>query len=499
MKRDKRCKLSIEEESNIASLYQKGIQLSKLAEKFNVSVGCVQNILRAYRIKLRTPAEGIRLLHDHVNIVPPANFPWHLKNKFHKLIGVLLLTDGCVKKDRYTILFVCTDLILQKYFVSLCKERYGVLPTVSYFMKNGKETAIHNKETYLQLRNLILLSSKNFHDKNKEPQLDDFQPSLSFLENENFEALKECIRLAMSTEGSIHTEFIKNSVYPVLEFSCAHPLLCQQWKKIFNRFGIKSYISRSKVTWSGVKGLRIKKLESIEKFIQIGGFIEGVKITGKSKYFRGLSKNSLLKLLYEMRVHSFNFLINHSTVEKKQIIREMVESPKMREKWWKVCVELPTTLKQLEKEKKDEEKIKGKLEKILQKEKLRSEIIQFVKDSSSRGTFPTWKDIQLKFKIGYRSYFNSIIEIYELANVNYPRRIKRIAKKPFKNRNMGRKAIKDYVIQKVKEGVLPSRKEIEKEVRVKFSSYFESVDKAYKYVGIKFKRLSPFKRAILVN
>jgi hypothetical protein len=122
-----------------------------------------------------------------------------------------------------------------------------------------------------------------------------------------------------------------------------------------------------------------------------------------------------------------------------------------------------------------------------------------VKDCASRGIFPTWADIEKRFKICYKSYFSSILEIYKLAGVIYPRVIKRKQKKPFKSKDEGREAIKEYILKKAREGILPSRQEIENEVRVRFSSYFRSIDEAYNFANIKFIRPVLFKRAILVK
>jgi hypothetical protein len=175
---------------------------------------------------------------------------------------------------------------------------------------------VFSKKAYLELLKLSPSYKKCPRKESMEDYLNEAQPTLSFLKGESLDLLKECVRIAMSTEGSIHIEFPRDTIYLRLEFACAHPKLTLEWQEIFRKVGIESTISKSRVTWSGIKGLRISKLDSIKKFIEIGGFINGVKITGKSKYFGGIIKNQLLKKSFELKMNSFHFP-NHFTVKEK--------------------------------------------------------------------------------------------------------------------------------------------------------------------------------------
>ena len=49
-------------------------------------------------------------------------------------------------------------------------------------------------------------------------------------------------------------------------------------------------------SWSGIGGVRFYNKQSLKKFLQIGGFISGVKITRKSRVYAGIEKNTLLKI-----------------------------------------------------------------------------------------------------------------------------------------------------------------------------------------------------------
>lgn len=319
MKRDPRCNFTIQQEREIINLYEKGSCLRQVGEKFDVNSSRICRILKANKIRRRSHSEGTRLLHKHLKVDPPNDFPWHLYGKFSKLLSVFLLTDGYMKKGG-GIMLICTDEILQRYFLTLVKEAYGLAPTISAFMKKGKETIVHSKSVSANL----LKSSPTYNTYPRNISKQDYfqkpQPSLTFLENEEINVLKETVRIAMSTDGTVNVDFPHNSIYPKLEFSCAHPILLHQWKRIFEKIGIKSFFIKSNVTWSKLRGLGIKELRSIRRFVEIGGFINGVKITGKSKYYKGIPKNSLLKLIINLHDKSFQFPHTFVTTHKNYIL-----------------------------------------------------------------------------------------------------------------------------------------------------------------------------------
>jgi len=331
LKRDPRCKFSLKEEQEIIILYNKGLCLSQVGNKFNTSLSTIRRILIENDIDRRSHGEGTRLLHKHIEIKPPVDFPWDLRHVFSKLLSVFLLTDGYMRKGG-GIMLINTDMTLQRYFLTLIKEAYRLAPTASSFMHKGKETIVHSKLVSSELLNYS--PSYNTYPRNcsSTEYFQKPQPSLDFLKNENIKLLKECIRIAMSTDGTVNVEFPRNMIYPKLEFSCAHPILLQQWKKIFEKIGIKSFIIKSNITWSKIRGLGIKELKSVRRFIEIGGFIKGVKITGKSKYYRGVSKNSLLELVLSLNEKSFHFLPYLEIKEKNQIVREMITNPSKHSK-----------------------------------------------------------------------------------------------------------------------------------------------------------------------
>ncbi|MFH1332475.1 MAG: hypothetical protein ABIH63_04300 [archaeon] len=208
--------------------------------------------------------------------------------------------------------------------MTLIQEKYGLHPTIKSYMQSGKETSVFSKEVTKSLLE-ISPSYNTYPTKGLKNYIAGPQPSLRFLENEDMSLLVESVRIAMSCEGSIFPEFSRDIVYPNLQFACSHPELLEEWQDLFQKVGIKSFILKSKMTWSGVKGLGIKELKSIKRFIEIGGFIEGVEITGKSKYYKGIYKNDLLKTLFNMRMKSFRFQKDYSNKTKNEIIGGIIK------------------------------------------------------------------------------------------------------------------------------------------------------------------------------
>jgi len=521
MKRNPHCKFTIEEEQKMIRLYNSGLGLTQVGNKFHVWAATVGKILKANGINRRYHGEGTRLLHDHLEVKPPQDFPRHLHEKLSKLLAVFLLTDGYMKKGG-GVMLICTDEVLQNYFLTLIKESYGLTPTVNAYMKKGKETIVHSKAVASKLLELSPSYKTCPWNINPKTYFQGPQPSLSFLENEEIDVLKEVIRIAMSTDGTASAEFPRNMVYPKLEFACAHPILVKEWQVIFDKAGIKTYLLQSKITWSKVKGLGIKELNSIRRFIEIDGFIEGVKITGKSRYYAGITKNNLLNLLFTMNEHSFQFPQDMSTEEKNFVLREMIVNPTKRKKWWKIGVYGPIEKKKLEKEtikkeilnfvkkeakngnfptyvklraqfKRDPENyFKGGMKEIYQctgvktkKEAMRERILDCVRSSVGNHHFPSYDEINRTLHTNLDAYFTSITDVYEKAGLRYPRVIKRKAKKSFTTKEEGREAIKKYLLEKIDEGSYPSSNQIEDDVRVKLSTYFCGTEEAYNYANIK--------------
>lgn len=281
------------------------------------------SLIQIYDVRIREPSKGVRLHYNHINIEPPKDFPWHLKEKFSKLIAVFLLTEGNVRRDG-RISLVCKDGVLQRYYITLFRETFDLAPTLKSYMYRGKDTSIYSKEALSEL--LKLCPSYKTHPWNEDVSsyLEKTQPTLAFLRDERTELLKESIRLAMSAEGSVTPDFPPDTIpRPKMEFSCAHPILTFEWQRVFDELDIKTYITRSKVAWAGTRGLGISDLKSIKRFLEIGGFIKGVKVTSKSPYYAGLTKNKVLKAIFEARKRHITFSKHQSANQKHPLIRQI--------------------------------------------------------------------------------------------------------------------------------------------------------------------------------
>lgn len=221
------------------------------------------------------------------------------------LIATMLLTDGHVYKRRkiYEVGFsskstVLSDLFLElvylwndKFNFSRYKDKNGVLRNYAYLPENN------------DIVNLIPSYKTSPRKQTKTEYFNEAQPSLDFLSKQDRIYKIICSRIALSTDGclSIHFNRRKNRtrVSGKLMLSCAHPFLCKEWKRIFSDIGLNFQIVSGKNKWGGIVGLYCYKKTDIEKFYKYGGFIEGVTISGKSRYFTGKEKNELLKRYLE--------------------------------------------------------------------------------------------------------------------------------------------------------------------------------------------------------
>ncbi len=94
----------------------------------------------------------------------------------------------------------------------------------------------------------------------------------------------------MSTEGAISPAFRSDArfPYPHLLFSCKHPILKVQWRQFFRTFGI-----HFKPT---IEQLETNQLKITERFLELGGFLDGIPVQENSYYF-GLERNDVLKAI----------------------------------------------------------------------------------------------------------------------------------------------------------------------------------------------------------
>ncbi|KPV61535.1 MAG: hypothetical protein AOA65_2352 [Candidatus Bathyarchaeota archaeon BA1] len=314
-KRYNASRFNIYDELSILGIYELGLGTRSLAHLYRCSTGSIHNMLKAYSsirlTEMRSTGNGTsrfyRFQNDAINVKPPlTSFVKNLKDQeyveeFDKIICVLGLTDGfgCIHGEQGFVGISSNSCIIHEIFVDLMYYRFNVLPG-SFFRgdpKQGYVTAYHNREikSIVETLNAICIALKHSpaHHERAEAYLSKPQPSLKFLIQSKRKTRELGLRLAFSADGGCSLRIKRGYVYPDLFLACAHPILVYDWKRLAEEFGIRLSIKKGK-TWSGYEMLRTQALSSAHKFLKIGGFIKGVKVTRHSPYYAGIDKQALL-------------------------------------------------------------------------------------------------------------------------------------------------------------------------------------------------------------
>ena len=119
-------------------------------------------------------------------------------------------------------------------------------------------------------------------------------------------------------------------------------------------------------------------------------------------------------------------------------------------------------------------------------QKIRQEVIQYIKMCAKQNKYPIAREIQKEFKINLLSYFKDIFEVYKLAGVRYPEHKKRMSgRKPTEAEKEKIKAkIINFVKNCSKENLSCGYNIIQKELKVAIPSYFSSMQEIYKKAKI---------------
>ena len=310
--------LSILNDLMICDFYLVGNSIYVTARKFNLSPKGVEGILKRYGFKLRSCLESSNLRYNKKTLKYPLStyVPKFLKRKFKKyfpdLIAILTLTDGCCTpsgklalKVRRPKLIYYGAPTLCKIYIDLVKYYYGIDPSVFNKRKDGTYNVIYErKEIKDKLLPHLLSYSPSYKTspakgQSKSSYLNEKQPSLEFLGKKPRTVLVEVLRLGMSTEGSCNIHINGKRIDPNLRLACSHPILIKQWKYITDKLGFSFKIRENKEHWSGIDCIATMRLKDLRKFLDIGGFIEEVKVTNNSRYYKGLDKNLIVKGILE--------------------------------------------------------------------------------------------------------------------------------------------------------------------------------------------------------
>jgi hypothetical protein len=211
------------------------------------------------------------------------------------ILATCLITDGSmeISGNSYRISYYTKDDVLRDFVKALLFRLSRFVPSETP-TKKGVFT-IRVNDNYLA-KDLLKLSpsyKKNPSDNQSgSGYLKEVQPSLNFLRHTDEKTRIWCIRFAFSTDGSIS---ISKSGTIELNLSCYNPKLAKQWLGLIKEQNINCYLGKNHSAWSGIDGVRIYDKRSLAHFANFGGFVPGVKISGKSKRYKGLQKNTLLK------------------------------------------------------------------------------------------------------------------------------------------------------------------------------------------------------------
>jgi hypothetical protein len=318
-------KFTIHNELDIICQYEcDKLSTLQLGKQYNCPPDTIQNILRQYGKTPRSlrDAQLLRRGSEDLNFPLSREVPEILKNPTAKsflphLIAILLLTDGGAgrRKGRgHYITFTNKAKSLHAIFADLIYYHYNQPPSAyfrEYWSKAGKQghkayyTTYNRKDdTKLMLNDLHGLSP-TYRTRPKRGQTwEDYlteipKPTIQFLYEQSIpkEVHTFGIRLAMSAEGTISPMFVSDSRFPYahLTFACKHPDLKTEWQTYFDLQGL-SFGKTNEM-------IEATQLNKAQKFLNIGGFIKGVKVKINS-YYRGLDKQSVLKaILVNRKIH----------------------------------------------------------------------------------------------------------------------------------------------------------------------------------------------------
>ena len=100
------------------------------------------------------------------------------------------------------------------------------------------------------------------------------------------------MRFAFAADGYIS---LPKNKKPTLGITCCTKSVCREWIDFLADFQIRAKIVGNSKYREGVLGVRICEFKSIKTFYDLGGFVDGIKISSKSKTYEGMEKNKLLE------------------------------------------------------------------------------------------------------------------------------------------------------------------------------------------------------------
>jgi len=222
------------------------------------------------------------------------------------LLISLLMTDGCLM--RRSVFFTNKDRVLLNIFIDILSHISKANIRIRLRRKNIFEISAYDSILVKKLLKRSPTFKTSPQTQTKKGYLNGPQPTIKYLFKQNLKTKIACVRLALTSDGCLSfnseskDEFRKRAN---LHLACAHPSLTKQWKELFEQVGLKCSIIKQKDYWGGIKGISTRNLKTINKFRELGGFAEGVKISKKSKFLWGYEKNRLLDLVCNYNSKTF--------------------------------------------------------------------------------------------------------------------------------------------------------------------------------------------------
>jgi hypothetical protein len=205
------------------------------------------------------------------------------------ILAVCTLTDGCLQKhgNSYRISFSSSDPVLVNFIQALFFELSEYLPSTYGPSKGAYNTCITDEK----LGERLLQLSPEYKTYASDPEK---QPTIVFLKNKNIQTKIWAMRFAFTADGCVFLPKNVKVSKPGLVLACCNKSLCNEWKNFLETLDIFGRVIDCKRYREKVSGVRIYIRQSIINFQELGGFVEKVKISRKSKYYCGLTKNEIL-------------------------------------------------------------------------------------------------------------------------------------------------------------------------------------------------------------
>lgn len=225
-------------------------------------------------------------------------------NLTNAVIIPILLSDGGEKPNNR---FFCSgeSNIIHSIWTDAWYYSDNILPS-SYKIPVKDKTiyvTTHNLKDAVvsKLKTICPRFKTSPYRETKERYLEGEQPSIEYLLKATSLEQQIAIHIWAVTEGSIslHRDGRSGLVTPCFRIACAHPGLVNQLKILTKKQGINMHIRYEKRCWSGINGLSTSSIRSIINFLKMGGFLKGIKISSKSKYYKGLEKQDVLLSILE--------------------------------------------------------------------------------------------------------------------------------------------------------------------------------------------------------